>query len=76
MKIYLNKSRKKDEKVSRYWIKYYLCSYLCTFQPKIEKRKESARENFLCSGRMKLSNSNIKKFVIFLETKTLKKKQK
>ena len=38
------------------------------FNPKLQKGK-SSQENILYSGKMKLSSSNIKKFLIFSQKK-------
>ena len=43
----------------------------CTFQPKLEKiKKNPPRKKFLIFQEMELSNSKIKKFLIFSQKKT------
>ena len=41
------------------------------FMPKFEKQKDPPGENCLYSGKMELSNSNIKRFLIFSQKKSV-----
>ena len=41
----------------------------CIFSSRLKSKKNSPRENFLYSGKIELSNSHIKKFIIFSRKK-------
>ena len=57
-----------DCKIKKFLI--FLEMQLCTFQHKLEKiKKKSTPGKFLYSGKMELSNSNIKNFFHFLKRK-------
>ena len=73
MKIYLNKSRKKDEKVSRYWINYYYAAACALFNPRSINGKNPPEKISYAQGEWNFLTLILKNLLYFWKRKPWKK---